>query len=408
MNVLFVSTWYPYPPDNGSKIRAYHLLRALGQRHRLTLLSFSFGTAQPGQVAPQVLGCESLDVVRRDPFVRSQVARSLRFLSPTPIVERPIAEMTSLVSRKLNQNRFDVVIASTTAMSPYALLAGNTPKLLEEHNAWSRWAWQTYQAQGKALQRLRHWVSWQKRRRYEARVYRRFDRISMVSEEDADVASSLLRGAGDRVHVIPNGVDCEHNHPGLAQPVPNTLIFNGALTYSANHDAMRYFLSEVYPRIRREEPAMSLTITGPTADVDLSALLLDGSVHLSGHVEDVRPLVAGASVCVVPIRQGGGTRLKILEAMALGTPVVATTKAAEGLAVTPEEHILIADEPTGFAAQVLRLLRDSALRKRLARDARRLVEGRYDWPTIGRQFTHLVEMVARERVVHDLPIDRFP
>jgi glycosyltransferase involved in cell wall biosynthesis len=179
--------------------------------------------------------------------------------------------------------------------------------------------------------------------------------------------------------------------------VPNTLVFNGALTYSANYDAMRYFLSEIHPRIRREESAVSLTITGSTAGVDLSALPLDRSVHLSGQVEDVRPLVAGASVCVVPIRQGGGTRLKILEAMALGTPVVATAKAAEGLAVTPEEHILIADDPAGFTAQVLRLLRDPALRQRLARDARRLVEGTYDWPAIGRQFTQLVETVARER-----------
>jgi glycosyltransferase involved in cell wall biosynthesis len=397
MNVLFLSTWFPYPPDNGSKLRVYHLLRALGQRHRLTLLSFSFGTAQSSQATPQALGCESLDVVCRDPFIRSQVARALRFLSPTPIVERPVAEMTELVSRTLNQKRFDVVIASTTAMSPYALLADTTPRVLEEHNAWSRWAWQTYQAQGAALQRLRHWVSWQKRRHYESRVYRRFDRISMVSEEDAGAASSLLRGAGDRVHVVPNGVDCDHNHPGLAQPVPNTLIFNGALTYSANHDAMRFFLSEIYPRIRREEPGVSLTITGSTAGVNLSVLSLDGSVHFSGYVADVRPLVAGASVCVVPLRQGGGTRLKVLEAMALGTPVVATAKGAEGLDVTPEEHILIADDPAGFAAQVIRLLRDPALHQRLARNARWLVEGRYDWQAIGRQFTRLVETVAVER-----------
>ncbi|MGQ9768776.1 MAG: glycosyltransferase family 4 protein, partial [Anaerolineae bacterium] len=182
-----------------------------------------------------------------------------------------------------------------------------------------------------------------------------------------------------------------------AQPQPNSLVFNGSLTYSANYDAMQWFLAQVWPRIRAQVPAATLTITGSTAGVNLTGLALDDHVRLTGYVEDVRLPVAEAAVAIAPIRQGGGTRLKILEAMALGTPVVATAKGAEGLDVVDGEHLLLADDPERFAASVLRLLADDALAARLAADARRLVEGRYDWEQIGRRFVNLVEDVVRQR-----------
>jgi glycosyltransferase involved in cell wall biosynthesis len=175
------------------------------------------------------------------------------------------------------------------------------------------------------------------------------------------------------------------------------LVYNGSLTYSANYDAMVHFLSEIYPLIREEEPGVSLTITGSLDGVDLGGLNLDGSVRLSGYVADVRPLVAGASVCVVPVRQGGGTRLKILEAMALGTPVVATPKGAEGLQVKPGQDVLLGRDPEEFAAQIVRLLRDPTLRENLSGHARRTVERRYDWTVLGRRFVDLVAGAVRER-----------
>jgi glycosyltransferase involved in cell wall biosynthesis len=190
---------------------------------------------------------------------------------------------------------------------------------------------------------------------------------------------------------VPNGVDCHHNRPGSVQAVPHTLVFNGSLSYSANYDAMRYFLAQVYPLIQREIPDVSLTITGSTKNLDLGPLGADPSVRFSGYVDDIRPLVTGAWACVVPILEGGGTRLKILEAMALGTPVVATSKGAEGLDVADGKDILIADEPDEFAGHVICLLRDRALRQRLAAQARRLAEQRYEWTQIGQRFALLVE-----------------
>jgi len=157
---------------------------------------------------------------------------------------------------------------------------------------------------------------------------------------------------------------------------------------------MAYFLGQVYPRIRQSRSDVRVCITGSTRGLNLGGLPLDDSVVLTGFVEDIRPEIAGAWVAVVPILSGGGTRIKILEAMALGTPVVSTSKGAEGLDAVHEQHILIADDPAAFADCALRLMRDLLLRKRLATNARQLVEERYDWAQIGSRFARLLERTA--------------
>lgn len=398
MNVLFLSAWFPYPIDNGSKIRVHHLLQALADRHRVNLLSFTFDTARPEAAVELKRSCSGIQTVPVNPFKRGRIASTLRFLSLAPIMTAPVHAMEQAVRAALAQDRFDVVVASTEVMAVYALMAAQSSALvLEEHNSLSRWMWERYKAQSSAIQRVRCWLSWQKTRRYEAHTFRRFDLCTMVSAQDREATLSMLPGFHGQVAVIPNGVDCERNRPGLSQPVPNTLVFNGSLTYSANYDAMQCFLAAIYPLIKAGLPGVSLAITGSLEGVDLSALRLDDSVRLCGQVDDVRPLVASASVCVVPIRQGGGTRLKILEAMALGTPVVTTTKAAEGLDLTPGQEILIADTPDEFAGSVCRLLHDPVLRQQLARNARCLVERRYDWAEIGKEFVKVVEGATMRR-----------
>jgi len=391
VKALFLSTWFPYPPDNGSKIRVYHLLDAFSQRHDVTLLSFAFDTARPGEASELRARCRRVETVWRDPFQHSRAAQRLRFFSPSPIFTLPIPEMSALVKRVARDASFQVVVASTEVMATYATQFRDVPMVLEEHNSGARWMWERYREQTSPAQRLRCWASWQKARLFEGRLFPNFDLCTMVSEQDRAASLQMLPGYRGPVEVVPNGVDCQHNRPGLAQPVPKTLVFNGALTYYANYDAMHHFLSAIYPLIQAQEPSVSLSITGPTSGVDLSSLGPDSGVRLTGYLEDVRPAVAGAWVCVVPIRKGGGTRLKILEAMALGTPVVAVSKGAEGLDVTPGHDILIADDPVEFASHVLTLLRDPARRDYLARNGRRLVEEKYDWRIIGQRFTDLVE-----------------
>ncbi|MER2511539.1 MAG: glycosyltransferase family 4 protein [Nitrosomonas ureae] len=391
MRILFLATWFPYPPDNGSKLRVYYLLRALAAEHKVSLLSFAFSTARPDVRGDLYEWCYAVETVPLEPFVVNRAGALATFLSARPMASRPIPAMQQAVDKALQAIAFDAVIASTGMMADYALQAPpKTVCVLEEHNAMTRWAYERYQQTYGGLQRTRAWLSWRKSRIYEKRLYRRFDLITMVSEADRRAAAALLGAEHSRVELTPNGVDCTHNQPNVATRRPNALVFNGSLTYNANYDAMQWFLQHVWPAVRRQVPAATLTITGSTAGVDLSGLALDDHVRLSGLVEDVRLPVAEASAAIAPIRQGGGTRLKILEAMALGTPVVATFKGAEGLEVVNGEHLLLADDPPTFTRAVLTLLTDDSLAARLRHNARRLVEERYDWDVIGRRFTALL------------------
>ena len=401
MRVLFLSTWFPYPPDNGSKIRAFHLLRALGGRHEVTLLSFAFDTAQPEKADALRAVCRDVGVVALNPFAVNRTSALATFLSVRSTNSRPIPAMSQLVAAAWRREPYDVVIASTEMTADYALLAPPSAKVLEEHNSLTRWIAERYREQRTPLRRARCWASWQKRRWYEHHTYPYFDLVTMVSEADWRTTTELAQDGRPRVGIVRNGVDCSHNHPGRTAPQPNTLVYNGSLTYFANYDAMQWFLAEVYPRIKQAVPGVTLVITGSTKGVNIAGLPLDTSVNLSGYVDDVRPIVNSASVCVVPIRRGGGTRLKILEAMALGTPIVSTSKGAESLEVTPGHDILIADEPAEFADQVIHLLRDAAQREQLATNARRLVEQRYDWSEIGSRFVDLVEEAVEQRAIAD-------
>jgi glycosyltransferase involved in cell wall biosynthesis len=399
MRVLFLSTWFPFPPDNGSKTRAFHLLRALGGSHHVTLVAFRPNhSGSNGQFSTHGLDVIDVYPVPVDPFRYVNFPQVLKFTSPIPLACWPSRLMRKTVTKAVDSGKWDVVVAFQSPAAHYALQLPDVTRILDVDTAYSYQAHEYAICEDHPIARLRTWVSWQKTYRYEARLFRRFQACTVVSSKELNYVKAMTSASNSRVEVVSNGVDCRHNHPNLAQPQPNTLIYNGSLTYSANYDAIRYFLSEVYPLTKQQVPDVSLTITGSTSGVDLSSLAIDESVHLSGYVDDIRIPVSQASACIVPIRQGGGTRLKILEAMALGTPVVATSKAAEGLEVTPNQDILIADAPAEFATQVVRLLRDPALTQRLATNARRLVEQRYDWDQIGQRFVDLVEEVASQHI----------
>jgi glycosyltransferase involved in cell wall biosynthesis len=401
MRILFLATWFPYPCDSGSNLRVDHLIRALAARHEVTLLSFAFGTAAPERAAELQECCAAVQPIWRNPFSAHPLAQAFRFALPLPAVSLPVPDMVRAVRQMLDRKPFDVIVASTTVMATYALMGGQTTRVLEEHNSMTRWMRERYRSQSSSLQRWRCWVSWQKTRAYEASLFRRFHLCTMVSEEDRQASCEFLRADGDLVQVVPNGVDCLPEYPKPVPPGVKQLIFNGALTYSANYDAMRYFLSDIYPLIRQREPGVALTITGSYAGVDLNGLRLDPSVSLSGLVEDIRALVAQAAVCVVPIREGSGTRLKILEAMAVGTPVVSTAKGAEGLAVADGVHLLLAENPEAFADHTLQILREPDLRQRLLTNARQWVEQHHAWSDIGPRFVDLVEGAARRRTAGD-------
>ena len=391
MRILFLSTWFPYPPTNGSRLRVFNVLRSLAAHHEVTLLSFAYGPeADPGTPALTAL-CRSIEAFPMRPFAPSSWRARGGYLRPTPrwILDTYSEEMAQRVRAVLATDRYDLLVASQLLAASYVPRSGAPPALYEEVELGL--SYEQFAHAPSSLQRSRRSLTWLKHRFYLARLLRSFRACTVVSERERQ----LLDRAAPRhppVTVIPNGVVLADYADVHETPRPNHLIFAGSFGYSANYDAMCWFVRDVYPLICARVPDVRLTITGDTANRPLP---LGPNVVHTGYVEDVRPLVARAWISVAPRRMGGGTRVKILEAMALGTPVVSTSKGAEGLDVIHDTHLLIADAPHLFAEHVVHLLGDAGLRSRLAREARELVARRYAWDVIGPRFAQLAAETAR-------------
>ena len=391
MKLLAISSWFPYPPDNGSKLRAFHLLSHLAQHHDITLLSF----AESGEESDQSVlkdFCRDVRTVPGNPCKPAGALRARDLFSATPrsYVQTYSPRMQDLVDAAVPHH--DAALAFQFGSALYLTRHTRIPRVFDEAEAGViRDQFRTHPP-GPA--RWRRGLTWWKFGHFVKHLVEDFERTTVVSEierqhlADVNCDLSVLR-------IVPNGVD----HQSLERknvPRPGRLIYPGSVTYSSNMDAVRFFSNEILPLVNRVRPTTFL-VTGSTGSTDVSDLLADGRVTFAGRVPDIGRLVAHSSVCVVPLRTGGGTRLKILEAMAVGTPVVTTTKGAEGLAVVHGENILIADSPEAFAREVLRVMDDFVLRARLAANGRRLVERLYTWDRIGNE---LENVIGEARAVH--------
>jgi glycosyltransferase involved in cell wall biosynthesis len=395
MKVLFISRWFPYPPDNGSRIRVFNLIRYLSSCHEIDLLSFASETVAEERLAAMRRYCRRVDVAPHRPFQPNRLRALLGFFSPRPrsVVDTHSVEMQKLVEQARRGCPFDVVIASEMGAAPYALALPGTPKVLEDVEL--TMFYDRLSKERHPLGKLRNWLTWWKLSHYVADVLSAFDGCTVVSGRERERVLQVSPGYNP-VGVVPNGVDVAYHAADFGSPAADTLVYSGALTYSANFDAMDFFLRDVFPLIRAKRPQVRISITGKLDGVPVDRLPCGDGVVLTGYLDDVRPTVAQSWACVVPLQIGGGTRLKVLEAMALGTPVVATSKGVEGLDVNPGEDILVADEPTSFADATLHLLGDPALRAKLAANGRRLVCERYGWDQIGQSLDLLLHQVTRQ------------
>jgi glycosyltransferase involved in cell wall biosynthesis len=386
--LLFISRWFPFPADNGSKIRIANLLRGLATRYDITLLSFTDARDALPDLAAAKKFCCAVHTVAWKPYDPEHQRARFGFLNLTPrsIVDTFSPAMQHRLTQILTAEKYDAIIASQLDAAAYAPFFRGTPALFEEVEL--GFLYEQFACARSLRNRVRFGLTWAKHRRYVARLLREFRACTVVSAREQQLVQRIA--PKQAVQVIPNGIHL-NEYARVRVPVePNTLIFTGSFRYFANHDAMVWFLREVLPHIQTRVPDVRVTITGDHANL---ALPPAPNVHLTGFVENVRPLIASAWASIAPLQQGGGTRLKILEAMALQTPVVATAKGAEGLDARHDEHLLIADSPEEFANQVVRLLQDPALRHCLAENGSRLVSERYDWAKVMPRFLNLVEQI---------------
>jgi sugar transferase (PEP-CTERM/EpsH1 system associated) len=390
MRILFLSRWFPYPPDNGSKIRVYNLLKHLAARHVVHLISFTSEPINDERWAAMRSFCQEVGTVLYQPFQPWSGRALAGFLDARPrsVVDTHSVEMSALVARTARDYSFDAVIASQIDMAPYTLLLPHSARVLEELELTTLYE---QFARARSPQRwLRSGLTWWKLARYVRHMLRAFDLCTVVSQAEQEWVRRLAPPQA-RIEVVPNGVDLAHYGGYFGPPQPDTLIYSGALTFAANFDAVEFFLRDVFPKVKAARPGVKFSITGRLDGVPVHRLPRHQGTVFTGYLDDIRPAIARSWASVVPLRIGGGTRLKILEALALGTPVVATRKGAEGLELVPGRDALFADGPSEFAGATASLLADPDLRARLGRHGRRLVETHYDWHAIGRQFNEMLE-----------------
>ena len=301
---------------------------------------------------------------------------------------------------ELSSGKYDVVIVESQVTVNYLwdfLHLPNKPiMILSELNIESLIQEQTLRHARGVIQKLRKWIYYHSFVRFEKQTCQLFDKIIVVSEKDyLDIQTLFPSLKAERLILAPNGVDIQWNDIGNIPKEENTLIYNGALTYSANYDAICYFLNEIFPLIIKQIPDVKLKITGKTDGIDINSLPHHQNVLFTGYVPDIRPVVKSSMVCVVPIQVGGGTRLKILEAMALGTPVVSTSKGAEGLHLEHGKDLLIADSPEDFANAVILVMRDRKLQNQLMENAIQTVTSLYSWNGIAEQLERAIVSLHR-------------
>ena len=409
MRILFLTPQLPYPPHQGTTIRNYNLIANLAPCHEIHLLSFVHSRDEVDRATPLHQHCRSIEAVLAP--CRSPLKRFLSlFLSPLPdmALRLPSAEFRAKLAAALRREPFDVVQIEGIEMAQpwmdwrletkdWRLDCGSGPpmsnsqypvSIFDDHNA-------EYVLQQRAFEtdarQPRRWVGaiysliqWKKLSRYEALVCRLADQVVAVSEADKAALQRLVPGL--EVTVVPNGVDVGYYTSADIQPLPlapRSLIFTGKMDFRPNVDAVLWFCQEVLPLVRRRMPDVRFYIVGQSPHRRVLRLADDPAVTVTGYVDDVRPYIAGACVYVIPLRIGGGTRLKVLEAMALGKPIVSTSLGCEGFeGLVPGRELCLAETPEEFAQRVIELLSDASRRENLGQAARRFVEEQYDWRLI--------------------------
>lgn len=390
MKILFLSRWYPFPADNGSRIRIYHLLKSLSKRHVISLISFTSEPLDTNRIEAMRDICANVTTTPYRPFHPRGLKAISAFPSSKPrsVVDTFSAEMQRLAIEECSRFLPDCVIASQIDMAIYAQSLP-VKRVFEE--AEIGLFQDSVMSERSRVRRWRQTIALKKRIAYLRRTLLDFSVCTVVSEvERARVLNAT--GTMTPVVVVPNGVDLEMKIDKCVEPIPDTMIYAGALTYHANFNAVDYFLRKIFPIIKQRRPAAQFFVTGKHDGVDLNRLPKHDGVVFTGYVDNIRTKVASSWLSVVPLVEGGGTRLKVLESMALGTPVVSTSKGVEGFEIVSERDGIIADSPMAFAEGVIRVLESATLRKTLSENGIRFAKA-FDWHEIGATFEKIVAAI---------------
>ena len=398
MKILYISFDPPYfPGGTGGETRQYHLVRELAAKHE-------FHYVGPRFEGERLRILELFFRKRIMPPPRTFIERVCAFVVkrldlryPKLVQQYEWLRMTlmPLIHETLATEHYDLIHVEHTNIAHWLHeLDSKVPKVLSSENV-KTIIWERYYKHAKGFQRRRFYRDYLRFREYESAYLRDYDCVIAVSEKDRDTFREFCQDAVP-MFVVPNGCDSEYFKPHDSVQEQFELIFTGTMQYRPNTEAMIFFCQEIFPKILALEPRCKLKIVGNNPPSEVKALQKQGNIEVTGFVPDVRPFLAAAAVVIVPLLSGSGTRLKILEAMAMGKAVVSTTVGAEGIDYVNGHDIVIADEPETFAKNIATLLTDDEKRKLLGKNARSLAEQKYSWQAIACELEKAYRFVAEK------------
>jgi glycosyltransferase involved in cell wall biosynthesis len=390
-NVLVVSAHLPYPPRWGFGTRVYQLMRQISSRHDATLLCY----AAPGDENVERLRQEfPVEVVHREKRgvagKRASQLRSLASRVPYDVWTTHSREMQRVIDRLCAEKSFDIVQLESTLLALFEF-PPEARIVIDEHNVDYEVYARMHETERSPLRRAFYRSQERRFERFEQRGWQEVAAVVATSEREAEI---MRRHAPDtRVTAVPNGVDVEYFRLDSTPVEPGTLVFNGVLDYRPNIDGVNFLVDEVLPLVRKHRPDVRVTVVGRGSDGDVKALRRRGA-DATGEVPDVRPYLQGAEIVVVPIRMGSGTRLKVVEGLAMGRPVVSTTLGCEGVNVRDGEHLLIGDNAAAFAMQIVHLFEHPEIGEALGRAGRKLTEREYSWDYAGERLEQVYRQLS--------------
>ncbi len=392
LKILFVA---PYVPSL-IRVRPYNFLRQLASRHEVTVLA-------TGSREELVAAGDLRRFCKRVHLVPLSLSSSLRSCAAAALQGEPLqaaycrsAELEGELRRLLGEGSFDLVhVEHLRAAHVEAFIPAGMPTVYDSVDCISLLLERTRAASHSLRQRVIAAMELGRTRAYEAWLLRRFDRVAVTSPEDRAALVSLAPGYP--VSVVPNGVDLEYFHPMEGEPDQATLVFSGKMSYHANVTALLHFVRDIYPMVKMARPDARLLVVGSNPPAAVRTLTADPTITVTGQLHDIRDGLRGATVAVCPVTVKVGIQNKVLEAMAMGIPVVSTPEGVSGLEAVAGSDLLVGGDPAEFAEQVCRLLDDTRLQGRLAEAGRRYVEGHHRWESAARLLEGLYVEVAGSR-----------
>jgi len=403
MNILFLSTENPYPPDHGHHLRTYAVLRHLAEKHKIFFLGFWQSPEELQHKAHLESLCASVDLLpipgrAQKARYAFELFRNLFSRLPFTVQRYFRGEAAQRLAQIMKENRLDLVHFDLLHLAPYLETIGSAPSVLVNHNVESLRLLRLARVQKNLLARAYLFLQFGKMRRFEQIMCRKFTQLVAVSDTDAEILQVTCNVKN--VEVISNGVDADFFASSPGETEPDSLVWVGGMGSPYNRDAVDYFLEEIFPKIYVARPQIKVTIVGdsPSPALQQYQSRYPQNIAIAGYVDDVRPYMQRASIFIAPMRCGSGTKVKVINAMAMGKAIVSSSVGAEGIKAESGHDMIIADAPEEFAQQVLALLKNPERLRTLGENARAVVERYYDWRMIYHNMDALYEEVAQAKL----------